>query len=152
VPYALFGDIRGDYEKWYPAPGSYTLTATPYTKRDAEGEVGTPLTIRFTVVRKPAAAVAARIEQVLDAAQTGLALYPNPTPDGRLQVQLTSPVQGPVRYSLLSSVGGKLAEGTVTDAASLLVFDFSRQLRTSGLYYLMLDGANVHQVFRIMRK
>jgi hypothetical protein len=158
VPYALFGDIRGDYEKWYPAPGSYTLTATPYTERDAKGEAGTPLTIHFTVVRKQAATIAARLEQEPQAARAELAprptLYPNPNTDGRLQVQLAGQVQGRVRYSLLSSVGRELAEGTVNlaNAGNLLEFDFSRQLRSTGLYYLRIEEANGYQVFKIMRK
>jgi hypothetical protein len=158
APYALFGDVKGDYNKWYPAPGSYTLTATSYTERNAKGHGGTPLTIRFTVVRKPAATLAPRMEQPPQAVRAelvpSLTLYPNPTSDGRLQVQLPGQVQGRVRYSLLSAVGRKLAEGTVTsaNAGTLLSFDFSRQLRVPGLYYLRLEGADVHQVLKIMRR
>jgi hypothetical protein len=158
APYALFGDIRGDYEKWYPVPGSYTLTATPYLERNGKGNAGTPLTIRFIVVSKPAAVAAARMEQAPEAAPTGLAprltLYPNPTSDGRLQVQLPGEVQGSLSYLLLSAVGRKLAEGTVNlnKAGTLLEFDFSRQLRASGLYYLKLEGVTGQQTFKIMRK
>ncbi|MBF9255687.1 SBBP repeat-containing protein [Pontibacter sp. 172403-2] len=50
-PYVLFGDEGGNYHAWSPAPGTYTLTATPYT--DA-GERGTTLTISFTIVNKVA--------------------------------------------------------------------------------------------------
>jgi hypothetical protein len=158
VPYALFGDVKGDYNKWYPAPGSYTLTATPYTERDGKGAAGTPLTIRFTVVRQPAAMLAARMQQASEAAHRELAprpmVYPNPTPDGRLQVQLAGAVPGPVHYSLLSAVGRKLAEGTINlrEAGTLLEFDFSRQVQAAGLYYLRLEGNNVRQVFKIMRR
>ncbi|MBF9253530.1 DNRLRE domain-containing protein [Pontibacter sp. 172403-2] len=48
-PYALFGDEGGNYHAWSPAPGNYTLTATPYTNAGAKG---TPLTISFTIVNK----------------------------------------------------------------------------------------------------
>ncbi len=47
--YALKGDDNGDYHAWLAEPGTYTLTATPYTEADGGGEVGTPLTITFTV-------------------------------------------------------------------------------------------------------
>ncbi len=47
--YALKGDDNGDYHAWLAEPGTYTLTATPYTEADGQGEAGTPLTIRFTV-------------------------------------------------------------------------------------------------------
>ncbi len=81
-------------------------------------------------------------------------LYPNPTSDGRLQVQLAGRGQGRVSYRLLSAAGRKLAEGTLnlTNVVMLLEFDFSRQIRNPGLYYLRLEGANLHQVFRIMRR
>ncbi len=47
--YALKGDDNGDYHAWLAEPGTYTLTATPYTEADGQGEAGTPLTITFTV-------------------------------------------------------------------------------------------------------
>jgi hypothetical protein len=82
----------------------------------------------------------------------GLALFPNPTFDGRLQVQLPGAVQGPVHYRLLSAVGSKLVEGTVNlkHAGALLQFDFSRQLRFPGLYYLGIEDNNGQQVFKIL--
>ncbi|RAJ92647.1 putative secreted protein (Por secretion system target) [Larkinella arboricola] len=48
-PYSLFKDSNGDYHTWRPAPGSYTLTATPYTGPNGTGTPGTPLTISFSV-------------------------------------------------------------------------------------------------------
>lgn len=50
MPIALFGDNNGNYNNWTPAPGSYTLKATPYTGTGGTGTAGTPLTISFTVV------------------------------------------------------------------------------------------------------
>ncbi|WP_345121520.1 PQQ-dependent sugar dehydrogenase, partial [Hymenobacter antarcticus] len=49
VPYALFGDVNGDYNSWTPAVGSYVLTATPYSGLNGSGAAGPPLTISFTV-------------------------------------------------------------------------------------------------------
>lgn len=43
APYIMGGD-------WLPAPGSYTLTATPWSGPDAAGESGSPLSIHVTVV------------------------------------------------------------------------------------------------------
>ncbi|MFD1143668.1 malectin domain-containing carbohydrate-binding protein, partial [Larkinella insperata] len=50
VPYALFGDINGNFNSWTPAVGNYNLTSTPYTGASASGTAGTPLTISFTVI------------------------------------------------------------------------------------------------------
>ncbi len=53
TPFALKGDSVGRYRSWTPTPGSYTLTATPYTKDNGEGEAGQGLTIHFTVIDEP---------------------------------------------------------------------------------------------------
>ena len=50
APYALFGDMAGDYEPASLPIGNYTLTATPYSKRNQGGSVGTPLTVQFSVI------------------------------------------------------------------------------------------------------
>ncbi|MEM9833045.1 MAG: VWA domain-containing protein [Bacteroidota bacterium] len=49
--YSLFGDNpRGDYNGAVLPSGDYTLIATPYSERNAGGDVGTPLTIQFEVI------------------------------------------------------------------------------------------------------
>ena len=54
VPYALGGDAAGDdYLPWTPAPGSHTLTATPFSAASGTGTAGSPLTVAFTVVNTP---------------------------------------------------------------------------------------------------
>ena len=50
VPYALGGDQGGDFAAFEFEAGSYTLTATPFEFKNAEGSSGTPSTINFTVV------------------------------------------------------------------------------------------------------
>jgi len=48
-PYALAGDRDGNYAAWTPARGAHTLSATPYSRPNAGGAAGKPLTIRFAV-------------------------------------------------------------------------------------------------------
>jgi hypothetical protein len=50
APYALGGDDNGNYYRWRPSLGSHTLTARPYTRSDARGIAGTPLSITFRVI------------------------------------------------------------------------------------------------------
>jgi hypothetical protein len=155
APYSLFGDDAGNYNKWVTPVGNYSLTATPYTGADVTGTAGTPLTIHFSVIDEPAATTASRLALARRPDLPGqLFLYPNPTATGQVKVQLGSKGQGSVRYSLMSLVGQKLAAGTmhVTDASSLLEFDFSGQLRSKGVYYLRLEGSQVQKVFRIVRE
>ncbi len=57
-PYTLTGDNYGTYfQPWVPHPGAYTLTATSYSKPDAVGCAGQPLTIHFMVNPKSSTAV-----------------------------------------------------------------------------------------------
>jgi hypothetical protein len=53
-PYALFGDIGGDYFGASLPAGDYTLTATPYSATMGKGDEGNPLTIRFLVLNSAA--------------------------------------------------------------------------------------------------
>lgn len=53
APYALAGDRRGDYRPWTPKAGTYTLTATPYSKNRAGGIAGVPGSLTFTVPAGP---------------------------------------------------------------------------------------------------
>ena len=51
APYAIAGDEAGpDYNPWTPAVGEHTLTVTPYSQAGGEGEAGTALTVRFSVI------------------------------------------------------------------------------------------------------
>lgn len=55
-PYSLAGDRSGDYNAWAGAnPGSYTLTATPYSETGGKGIAGTPHTVSFTIQQAPSA-------------------------------------------------------------------------------------------------
>ena len=49
-PYSLAGDIYGRFLKWKAKPGTYTLTAVPYTARSGRGDRGEHLRVevKFT--------------------------------------------------------------------------------------------------------
>ncbi|NER79969.1 MAG: hypothetical protein F6K42_10370, partial [Leptolyngbya sp. SIO1D8] len=49
-PYAAFSDSNGDYNEWHPETGDYTLTATPFSFKNARGVEGPVKTISFSVV------------------------------------------------------------------------------------------------------
>ncbi|MEM8508392.1 MAG: ExeM/NucH family extracellular endonuclease [Bacteroidota bacterium] len=53
APYALFGDVRGNYKTNVFPTGMYSLTATPYSENRLEGLQGTPLTITFQFTDNP---------------------------------------------------------------------------------------------------
>ena len=59
VPYALAGNNDDDYFPWLPAPGSYTLQATPFSEPKGQGVAGSSLSINFVVVDEPVASAPA---------------------------------------------------------------------------------------------
>lgn len=50
LPYALFGDNKKTYAPWVAEPGTYVLTATPYSAANGKGTKGPSQTIRLRVV------------------------------------------------------------------------------------------------------
>ena len=140
APYALFGDNGlGDYSPWVPAVGSYTLTARPYTGSGGTGTAGTALTISFSVLNQ--------LARTAPLASTNLPLravaYPNPSADDRYVVALPQPLTGTVKYVLRSALGAAVAAGELQlgQPTTTLPFDFSRQMQSGGVYYLLLEGA-----------
>lgn len=83
-----------------------------------------------------------------------LQLSPNPTSDGRFNVVLTSGYSGELTYTLLSANGAKVAEGKrqLTPATTTLSFDFTRELRQSGFYYLLLNGNGLQAQVKVLRQ
>jgi hypothetical protein len=155
-PYALYGALNGVSHYWDLPAGNYRLTATPYGAADAQGLAGNPLTVNFTIFRQ-AAAAARMVPEVKTGRPVRLQghhLYPNPTPHGRLRVQLADKVQGSVRYRLVSAVGRHLTSGTITlvTHTDLLEFDFSSHLPATGVYYLTLEGDHGQHTLRILRE
>jgi len=52
TPFALRGDISGNYNHWVPPVGDYTLNATPYTEAGGTGTPGKSFTIDFKVINE----------------------------------------------------------------------------------------------------
>ncbi|WP_158267630.1 InlB B-repeat-containing protein [Adhaeribacter arboris] len=89
APYALFGDVSGNYNSWTPAVGSYTLTATP-SSAGGSGTVGAALVITFSVVNQSFALASASNLTEAELANDGLRVnyFPNPfTQELTLQLQ-----------------------------------------------------------------
>lgn len=50
APYALAGDVSGNYNAWTPPLGAVTISATPFALANASGTAGTPRTVRLNIV------------------------------------------------------------------------------------------------------
>ncbi|RDC64210.1 Xanthomonalisin [Adhaeribacter pallidiroseus] len=162
APYALFGDVSGNYNNWSPAVGSYTLKATPYSASGGTGAVGTPLTITFQVVRQAGIMGARSNKSTIETGQAqrlpeeggALLTYPTPTLDGHLKVDLRRPIEGEVTFTLMSGLGEKLITGwlPLAQPTSVLPFDFSKSMSVTGVYYLLVENKSLKVIVKIMRQ
>jgi hypothetical protein len=82
VPYAIGGDIKGNYRYWTLPTGKHTLTATPYALSYGRGQKGKAHSVAFTVVDMAATTRAVNSQKVItDAIQNkGQSLRATPNP------------------------------------------------------------------------
>jgi hypothetical protein len=150
APYALFGDDNGNYNNWTPAVGSYTLTAIPFSGAGGTGTAGAATTINFNVVNTPASGARIASQNVNEVIPNAgqLNVYPNPSITGRFTISLPHEYKGEVSYSLVSMFGKKVAGGKLVlkEPTSTVNFDFSHQLISSGVYYLIMEGKGLKKL------
>lgn len=144
APYALFGDVSGNYNNWTPTVGSYTLKATPYSASGGTGTAGTPLTISFSVTDQSTVTAQRMLKPGEEPVLASAKAYPNPVSKGCFNVLLPLKLDGEVSYTLMSLSGNRLTGGKLSlrKPASALAFDFSLEMISSGLYYLKLEAKN----------
>lgn len=142
APYALFGDINGDYNVGALANGSYTLTATAYSGSNRSGTTLIATTINFTV------GSSARTSDVKAFA------YPNPIQGSRLSVKLPEKESGVINYSLKNSSGVEIENGKTQlfneDKAEVNLSSFNKML--PGVYYITVKSKNGTYTLPILKK
>ena len=86
-------------------------------------------------------------------ATTSAGAYPNPSVEGRFWVTLPVEFRDKVAYTLVSVLGTRLAEGemSLTLTASSLEFDFSHEMSSAGLYFLLLRSQGKQATVRLVR-
>ncbi len=142
-PYCMPGDNQaGGYYQYRFNPGSYTLTATPYTVYAAGGDAGSPLTIGFTVVNTGAR---------LGLSTETLTAFPNPT-TGKLNLQFLNVPGGKAQLYILNLQGQTLEMRTLdvvpgSSTQALQVHDLA-----SGMYVLYCRMGEMRYSTRIIKQ
>ena len=113
APYALFGDRGGRAF----APGSYTVTATPYPERDLGGTAGKTRSVTFRVVLPALSVADARAEEGTDE-----------TID--FAVTLDAASRGRVTVDYATSDGTATAGADYTSTSGTLTFDAGETAKT----------------------
>ncbi|NQZ45034.1 MAG: BspA family leucine-rich repeat surface protein [Flavobacteriaceae bacterium] len=71
APYALFGDMAGDFMGMGFAVGDYTINAVPYSGNGLGGTMGTPLSIDFSLIEDNSGNFTIRFREVKDPTTCG---------------------------------------------------------------------------------
>ncbi|MEM9934550.1 MAG: choice-of-anchor Q domain-containing protein [Bacteroidota bacterium] len=130
IPWALFGDNKGDFRAWNPFDGSYSLTATPYSEKKAQGEEGTAKSISFSV----------DISQTVSSLGEALIkLYPNPN-QGSMLLRLPNDWHSEGQLNILNKEGETLYKRRVSVEERELSVEMKGL--QEGVYYLLLKGGN----------
>ena len=141
APFALFGDLSGDYLGGSFAVGENTLMAKPFSSTRMQGEEGSGLSVTFTVTGESAGKVhtgtseenvrgdvLALDEETFDARPEKFELgdnYPNPF-NPTTTISFTLPQQGQVQllvYDMLGRQVRTLVDGTLNAGVNEVVFD-----------------------------
>ncbi|MDB5302490.1 MAG: hypothetical protein JWM97_39 [Phycisphaerales bacterium] len=83
VPYSLLGDNGpAHFKRWKPTVGAHTLSATPYTRRNAKGTAGDTAVVNFTVIDQPVSVSVPTVPAPVPTPTDPLPIPdPTPTPD-----------------------------------------------------------------------
>lgn len=134
APYAAGGNSGNDFHPISVAPGTYTLTATPYAKRNLKGDKGQALSVTFTVINS---GPPFRLEN--DVMSLYFNVYPNPVSDF-LIVEMDEAVTGPVQLALYNLQGQLLVSKTMEAEAGTNVTKINLSDYPQGQYYLHVRG------------
>ncbi len=146
APYALFGDIVGDYKDWSPAVGNYTLKATPYSASGGTGNAGTALTISFSFKDQPSDTAAIMFSQASESAEVAqgntqsLGEYISTSNNTPVNAKLTA-IDDAGKMPNWLYVNGKNLNGIGYTTGSEITFDFDATNLSIGTYYATVTAS-----------
>jgi hypothetical protein len=144
APYALHGDSNGDYNPYAYTPGTYTVSATPYDKRNGKGTKGQKHTITFTVIDSNAGARAAD-------ATPGIKLYPNPA-QTKFNLELEGLSAGELIISLYSLNGELVKQHAVMTAGGNHLETISLINLPAGMYIVKVQNGEMMRTEKVVKE
>ena len=141
APYALFGDIDGDYLAANLSNGSYTLKVSAYSNTNGSGVLVATESISFSVgslTNKTAYA------------------FPNPIQtDGKVSIHLPKGNAGNYQYTVSNAMGVLLENGTFKAGQNETDIDLELSnvgRQTKGVYYLSISKGGSNQIIPLLRQ
>lgn len=133
APYAAGGNSGPNFRAITFAPGTYTVTATPFARRNFKGDEGASLTVTFTIINS---GPAFRLEQ--DQLENALSVYPNPVSDF-LVVELDAEHQRTATVTV-SNLMGQVLVSQSAEGESGWATKLNLEQLPAGQYVLTVEG------------
>ncbi len=107
APYAVGGDLNGDFRPWALPLGKHTLTVSPFEGAGATGKKGASYALTFTVVdgASPSGRLAYPRHEV---GAAGILASPNPFP-GTTRIRFVAPESGNATLEVFTTQGRRVA-------------------------------------------
>lgn len=158
APYAIGGDIKGNYRSWTLPTGHHTLTATPYALAYGKGNKGKALSVTFTVadISATVQANAVTLEQkaIAEAAQNveqRLSATPNPFA-GQTTIHFSVPTSSRTMLEVYDTKGAVVARlyDAQAEAGKGYRITFESKQLTAGVYMVKLTSGKQVQSYKLV--
>jgi hypothetical protein len=154
APYAIGGDIKGDYRPWILPTGNHTLTATPYALKNGRGTKGKKHTVSFAVVDMSATTRAVNAEKpIVDTQGAGESLKATPNPfAGQTTIFFSVPKSGYTTVQVFDMKGMMVARlyEAQADAGRTYNVRFNVKQLAAGAYLVRLITNNKVQSYKLV--
>ncbi|GAB4404612.1 MAG: hypothetical protein OHK0053_30210 [Microscillaceae bacterium] len=151
APYAMGGDIEGNYNLLNLPLGLQTIRATPYTLDKGKGEKGTSHEIQITVVQGGARPLpeAISLNSQDNSGFLGLTVFPNPVQE-TLHVRYSHPDAGSVVLRITDLLGREVYREV--REKKQIAFEAALPINSlkKGLYLLAVQQGKWHWISRLM--
>lgn len=146
VPFALFGEHKGDFHAGKLKAGSYTITAIPYSGKNFKGEKGASVTLEFAVTSKyPLRGLATVKKEDLE-----IHVYPNPVIN-HTTLELAGQPYSKVQVEIIDQSGNVfLRYADHLSDAGLLRREWDTHYLKKGTYYMLIRIYNKTATHRII--
>ncbi|MDP5170897.1 MAG: T9SS type A sorting domain-containing protein, partial [Bacteroidia bacterium] len=143
MPYALNGDNNGNYNPVTFHPGSYTVTATPFSQRSRKGDQGQAKTIQFTVVGGSSSGLLANTPI--------LGTFPNPA-STEVTVELSNVESGKLEMTVVNLMGSVVYRSSESVNVGPWRQQVSLRDLPAGVYMITIQNGSFHDTQRIIKE
>ncbi|MEO0471325.1 MAG: DUF4331 family protein [Bacteroidota bacterium] len=146
-PYSIPGDNgNGGFFQLVVAPGSYTLTATPFSGSGGQGTAGNAATINFTVINGTSTSKRGPID-----VQAEAIVYPNPT-KGQFHFSMKNAAMGAVSMQVFNQVGTVVRQLNFFSGADNWKYDLDLSDLPDGMYLVQVIDSQQSITKRLLKQ